>query len=174
MARRGALPARSLGIPMAAKASPAKTDPLAQGSRWIDSFTPYLLYRVTNKLNAKLMGKLRAARVNASQWRVLSVLRAYGTLSMGEIVDSTLMEQPTVSRVVAQLEQEGRVKRRWSTHDSRVAEVTLTELGAEAFNQIHPTAMRHQALAFRGFSDVEIATLRDLLSRIEENIQDYD
>ncbi len=135
---------------MGAEALKVDSESLSRGDNWIDDFTPYLLYRVTSKLNAKLMGKLRASRINPSQWRVLSVLRAYGTLSVGKIVEFTLMEQPTVSRVVAQLEQEGRVVRRWSASDSRVAEVTLTEPGVEAFNEIYPTALRHQSLAFPG------------------------
>lgn len=147
---------------------------LESGDNWIDSFLPYQLYRVTSRLNAKLMGKLKASRTNPSQWRVLSVLRAYGTLSVGQIVETTLMEQPTVSRVVAQLEHDGRVVRRWSAADSRVAEVTLTPRGLAAFEEIVPTALRHQELAFRGFSKQEIATLSGLLARIEQNIEFYD
>jgi DNA-binding MarR family transcriptional regulator len=146
----------------------------SEGDHWIDDFMPYHLYRVTSRLNAKLMGKLKTARINPSQWRVLSVLKAYGTLSVGKIVESTLMEQSTASRVVAQLEEEGRVVRRWSEADSRVAEVTLTQRGVEAFNEIIPTALRHQELAFQGFSREEIDTLSNLLNRIEKNIEFYD
>lgn len=159
---------------MAAETVQDDQNPADTGDNWIDGFMPYHLYRVTSRLNAKLMGKLKANRINPSQWRVLSVLRAYGTLSVGKIVESTLMEQPTVSRVVAQLEQDGRVVRRWSEADSRVAEVSLTRRGVEAFNEIMPTALRHQELAFQGFSPKEIATLASLLSRIEKNIEFYD
>lgn len=147
---------------------------LDTGDNWIDGFMPYHLYRVTSRLNVKLMGKLKASRINPSQWRVLSVLRAYGTLSVGKIVEYTVMEQSTVSRVVAQLEEEGHIVRRWSEADSRVAEVTLTQRGVEAFNEIIPTALRHQELAFQGFSQKEIATLSSLLTRIEKNIEFYD
>jgi MarR family transcriptional regulator, organic hydroperoxide resistance regulator len=147
---------------------------LAEGDNWIDDFVPYQLYRVTSKLNAKLMGKLKAAKVNPSQWRVLSILRAYGTLNVGKLVELTLMEQPTVSRVVAQLEQEGRVERRWSSVDSRVAELTLTPAGAEALEAIIPTALRHQQLALKGFGADEIEAFTAMLSRIEANIEFYD
>ncbi len=147
---------------------------LAEGDTWIDDFVPYQLYRVTSKLNAKLMGKLKAAKVNPSQWRVLSILRAYGTLNVGKLVELTLMEQPTVSRVVAQLEQEGRVERRWSSVDSRVAELTLTAAGAEALEAIIPTALRHQQLALKGFGPDEVAAFTGMLSRIEANIEFYD
>ena len=47
----------------------------------------------------------------------------YGPMSIGGIVETTLMEQPTTSRVVAQLEREGHVGRRLSDRDSRVAEI---------------------------------------------------
>lgn len=147
---------------------------LSLGNRWIDGFMPYHLYRVTSKLNTKLMGKLKANRINPSKWRVLSILRAYGTLSIGKVVELTLMEQPTVSRVVGQLEQDGRLVRCWSKADSRVAELTITPLGVEAFDEIVPTALRHQELAFQGFSAKEIATLSGLLARIEKNIEYYD
>jgi DNA-binding MarR family transcriptional regulator len=159
---------------MTSKAAEDPLDSLSAGDNWIEGFVPYHLYRVTSKLNAKLMGKLKANRINPSQWRVLSVLKAYGTLSIGNVVELTLMEQPTVSRVVAQLEQDGRLVRRWSDADSRVAELTITPLGVEAFNEIIPTALRHQELAFQGFSPKEITVLSGLLERIEKNIEYYD
>jgi DNA-binding MarR family transcriptional regulator len=151
-----------------------RTTALSEGDQWIDGFLPYQLYRVTSKLNAKLIGKLKANHINPSQWRVLSVLRAFGTLSVGRIVDLTLMEQPTISRVVAQLEQDGLLARRWSDADSRVLEVTLTGSGLAAFNEVIPTALRHQELAFQGFSQKEIAALSGMLGRIEKNLEYYD
>jgi DNA-binding MarR family transcriptional regulator len=157
-----------------AKSRTRTTAALTEGDNWIDDFVPYQLYRVTSKLNAKLMGKLKAAKVNPSQWRVLSILRAYGTLNVGKLVELTLMEQPTVSRVVAQLEQEGRIERRWSSVDSRVAELTLTPTGVEALEAIIPTALRHQQLALKGFAPDEIEAFTAMLSRIEANIEFYD
>lgn len=145
-----------------------------RGDNWIEGFVPYQLYRATNRLNAKLLGKLKTQRINPSQWRVLSVLKAYGVLNIGQISEATLMEQPTVSRAVAQLEAKGKVRRRASGEDARITEVSLTDKGVEAFEQIMPTAMRHQALALKGFSPQDIAVLTELLERIESNIDAYD
>lgn len=147
---------------------------LETGDRWLDEFVPYQLYRVTNKLNAKLLNRLRTRRINPSKWRVLSVLKAYGWLSIGRIVETTLLEQPTVSRVVAQLEREKLVARRASTLDSRVAEISLTPEGLEAFSHIVPAALSHQELAFRDISRKDIDTLVEILTKIERNIQFYD
>ena len=149
-------------------------DAAEAGDNWIEDFVPYRLYRVTNRLNAKLLSRLKSIRINPSQWRVLSVLKAFGVLNIGQIADLTLMEQPTVSRVVAQLEGKGGVSRRPSAADARVTEVALTAKGVAAFEHIIPTALRHQQLAFEGFSAKELETLKKLLSKIEKNIESYD
>lgn len=152
----------------------ANPGPSDTGDNWIEDFVPYRLYRVTNRLNAKLLGKLKSMRINPSQWRVLSVLKAYGVLNIGAIADLTLMEQPTVSRVVAQLEAKGGLSRQASSEDARVTEVALTAKGVGAFNEIFPTALRHQQQAFEGFSAKEMSTLTRLLAKIENNIDAYD
>jgi DNA-binding MarR family transcriptional regulator len=145
-----------------------------EANYWLDDFLPYQLYRVTNKLNARLLKRLKKMRINASQWRVLSVLRAYGAMSIGRIVETTLMEQPTTSRVVAQLERLGHVQRRPSERDSRVAEISITAAGLEAFEGIVSAALKHQSLAFENTSAKEIALLVDILQRVENNIAPED
>lgn len=156
--------------------SPAvkRGDTAIDADRWLDDFVPYHLYRVTNKLNARLLKRLKTMRINSSQWRVLSVLRAYGPMSIGRIVETTLMEQPTTSRVVAQLERVGHVKRRLSDRDSRVAEISITAAGMKAFGGIVPAALKHQSLAFQNVSAKEIALLIDILKKIEHNIAPED
>jgi len=101
-------------------------------------------------------------------------LKAYGALSIGEIVEATLMEQPTISRVVSRLEKNGLVGRRASTRDSRMALISLTATGVEAFKQIIPAALRHQEIALDGIGRKEIAQVLAILEKIEANIQASD
>jgi DNA-binding MarR family transcriptional regulator len=144
------------------------------GDLWLDSFFPYRLYRASKKLQLRLQTRLRAMRMSPSQWRVISVLKAYGALSIGEIVEATLMEQPTISRVVSRLEKNGLVTRRPSTRDSRMALISLTTPGVEMFKQIIPAALRHQELALSGIGRKEIALVVATLERIEQNIESSD
>lgn len=162
--------ARTTRRAAAAGSKRAKGEPDIQGNAWLDDFVPYQLYRVTNKLNARLLKRLKTMRINSSQWRVLSVLRAYGPLSIGRIVETTLMEQPTTSRVVAQLERIGHVKRRLHDHDSRVVEISITGAGLQAFEGIVPAALKHESLAFQNISAKETAQLVETLRKIEKNI----
>lgn len=150
---------------------PASGRKLMAGDRWLDDFVPYQLYRVTNKLNARLLNRLRAMHINPSQWRVLSVLKAHGAMSINDIVAATIIAQPTVSRVVTRLERAGKVMRRAASHDSRVVEISLTAEGVAAFRQIVPAALRHQDLAFRGISRKDVSQLVRTLMLIERNIE---
>ena len=142
-----------------------------QGDKWLQGFVPYLIYRITNQLTRRIRGRLRKSGINITRWRVLAVLRAHGELSLGKIVELSVMEQPSVSRVVAQLEREGLVKRKVSKTDSRFINVRLTRAGENAFQNVYPTAEKHQALALDGFSRKEISTLKSYLLRIQENIE---
>lgn len=145
-----------------------------RGDAWLDGYVPYLLYRVTNKLNARLLTRLRATRTNPARWRVLSVLRAHGTLRVNDVVEHTLMGQPTVSRVIAQLEREGRVTRTQDAADSRVTRVALTAKGVATFEAIVPTAIRHQEIALRGLTKADVAAITRVLCQIERNIDGSD
>ena len=142
-----------------------------RGDEWLGTFVPYLLYRTSNQLNQRIRNRLRKSGVNLARWRVLAVLRAYGKLKLGRIVDLTVMQQPSVSRIVTQLEREGLAKRTVSTRDSRVVYVRLTAAGEKAFNEIYPAAQRHQEHALSGFTKKEIKTLITYLRRIQENIE---
>ncbi len=141
-----------------------------RGNDWLASFVPYQLYKATNGLSRLLRGRLRKSGINLARWRVLSVLKAFGPLSIGQIADATSMEQPTLSRVVDQLASEKLVTRSTSPADSRFVYASLTEAGEVAFHAIAPAALQHQQRALQGFTQAEIRTLRTLLRRIQHNI----
>jgi DNA-binding MarR family transcriptional regulator len=144
------------------------------GDLWLDGFFPYRLYRASKKLQLRLQTRLRSLHMGPSQWTVISVLKAYGALSIGEIVEATLMEQPTISRVVTRLEKDGLVSKRASTRDSRMVLISLTTAGIEVFKQIVPAALRHQEIALEGIGRKEIAQVIATLEKIEENIEASD
>ena len=92
-------------------------------------------------------------------------------MNMGQIADRTIIEQPTVSRIVDQLEREGLAFREICDEDSRFVQVMLTQAGEEAFREIYPTASRNQEQALQGFTQQEIKTLISFLERIQNNIE---
>jgi DNA-binding MarR family transcriptional regulator len=91
-------------------------------------------------------------------------------MNIGQIVEHTIIEQPTVSRIVDQLETEGLAFRETSDEDLRFVEVMLTQAGEKAFEKIYPLAHRHQEQALQEFTPEEIKTLVGFLERIQNNI----
>ncbi|KQX25104.1 MULTISPECIES: MarR family winged helix-turn-helix transcriptional regulator [unclassified Sphingomonas] len=143
---------------------------LEAGNNWLADYIPYQIYRVSSRMTARLRKRLQALKINTSEWRALSVMRSYGTLSITQLTDLALMEQPTISRVVLKLEKDGHVVRRASAQDSRVTEVTLTQSGADILAEMAAAAMRHQEHAFHGFTEQELLQLRTTLARINKNL----
>jgi DNA-binding MarR family transcriptional regulator len=137
---------------------------------WLGKFVPYLIYRITGHLNRRLRKELGRSGINIARWRVLAVLEDHGRINISRIAKHTLMEQPTVTRVVDQLEREGLAARETAGGDFRVVEVALTRAGKAAFKKIYPIALRHQQLALEGFKPHEIKDLIAYLERIQNNI----
>jgi DNA-binding MarR family transcriptional regulator len=140
------------------------------GDHWLGKFVPYLIFRITGHLNRNLRNNLRRSRINLARWRVLAVLNDHGRLNISQIVEHTLLEQPTVSRVVDQLQREGLAVRQTGDQDSRFVQVRLTAAGEKAFKEVYPIAIAHQQQALKGFKQREIKTLMGLLERIQNNI----
>ena len=140
------------------------------GDGWLDNYLPYLMYRVSIRLNARLPYRLRALDLNLPEWRILSVLRSYGGLSAAGIAAHSLMEQPVVNRVIAQLVQDGMVSKARASLNNGEIEIRLTPKADETFNEIFPAAQRHQALALNGFEAKEIQAFRATMDKIERNI----
>ena len=141
-----------------------------KGDKWLASFVPYLIYRITSHLDRSLRGRLKRSGINISRWRVLGILKDHGRMNMSQIVEQTIIEQPTVSRIVDQLEREGLAARETCGEDSRFVQVRLTQVGETAFKEIYPIAIKHQNQALMGFEKEEITTLIGYLERININI----
>ena len=107
-----------------------------KGDHWLGKFVPYLMYRITNQLNQSLRRKLRRSGINIARWTVLAVLKDNGRMNIGQIVERTIIEQPTVSRIIDQLEAEGLASRETCVEDSRFVQVTLTAAGEKSFKYI--------------------------------------
>jgi DNA-binding MarR family transcriptional regulator len=142
-----------------------------KGDHWLGKFVPYLIYRITSQHNRLLRKRLKRSGINLARWRVLAVLQDNGRMNISQIVERTIIEQPTVSRIVDQLEREGLAFREICDEDSRFVQVMLTEAGERAFREIYPVATRHQEQGLQDFTQQEIQTLISFLERIQENIE---
>jgi DNA-binding MarR family transcriptional regulator len=118
----------------------------------------------------RLNRRLRAQRTNSSvtltQVSALSALRKCGPLTPGELAAKEGVQPPSMTRVIAALEDYGFVSRRPHPTDGRQAIVELTDQGA--------AYLRAEVSAREAWLDSRLAELdetdRELLTRAAEII----
>lgn len=137
-------------------------------NKWLQRFLSDHLHQLNNQLSRRLRSRLRKEGINISRWRVLMVLQVYRKLDAVDIADLTVMEQPSVRRILVQLEQKGLVKRNIQQEG---AHFVLTAAGEKAFKHIYSAAIGYQELALRGFSRAEGDAFIGFLQRIRANIE---
>ncbi|HMN83223.1 MAG TPA: MarR family transcriptional regulator [Burkholderiaceae bacterium] len=133
-------------------------------------FLPYLLNRVTSRLNVDFQLELHRRGLTLTHWRVLAFLSERDGLPVTELAGMIAADQSTVSRALLRLEREGRIERRPAASDNRVVEVFITDAGRALFHDILPTALRLHQAAVRGIDARELAALSRTLTRILANL----
>ena len=149
---------------------PGETEDIAE-SFDLDGFIPYMLNQIFSQMNVNLRHVLRLFEISVHQWRVLCLLKLRGEISVGEITDSTVMGQSTVSRVIDQLERDGYATRRQQPGNNRVILVALTAFGEEAIDRIFPAAISVHDGAINQFDAEERAKLFSMLHRMLANLR---
>jgi DNA-binding MarR family transcriptional regulator len=135
-------------------------------------FLPYLVLRLSNKLNLDLMADLRRHKINLARWRVLAVLNIRDGQNIGEMSDAAMMEQSALSRTIMRMEEEGFVKRKLLKSDNRYVQVFLTKAGKELFGKLYPIVLRRHDRCVKGMTEAEVSQLLNLLHRALDNLED--
>lgn len=150
----------------------ASDDSLHEGDEtFLDNFIPYVMYRITNRMNMDLQECLRPLKINVSRWRVLCALHAKDGRNMSDLCTFTMMEQSAVSRVIDSMEKENLVIRKLQKQDNRYVQVYLTPKGADIFKEASVPAFSREDLALNGFSEGDRHHLLNLLKQVLNNIQ---
>jgi DNA-binding MarR family transcriptional regulator len=132
----------------------------------LDGFVPFLLNQVTSLFNDRLKAALRSHNVSVPQWRILSLLKIDGPQNINGISEKAVISQPTVSKVIDQLEQAMLVVRRPLAENRRVVQVMLSPQGDAMIDAIFPLAIDARDRALRGVAGTD----RDELVRILQTV----
>ncbi|WP_171947824.1 MarR family winged helix-turn-helix transcriptional regulator [Bradyrhizobium erythrophlei] len=129
-------------------------------------YLPHYLSRLMNILNLRLLEHLRPFDITAAQFRIMQMLDARKSASIGEIARDTVIEQSVVSRIVAQLEERGYALRTKRADNARIVEVRLTREGQKVFSDLRPFFLAIVDDATSVLSPAEKQLLSELLNRI--------
>ena len=92
----------------------------SKASLQLDDMLPYLMNRLVSRLNQNLAEDLRRHGFTFQDWRVIAVLAAHDGANLTELAEATVIPQPSVSRLIANLARRGYVKREIAESDSRI------------------------------------------------------
>jgi DNA-binding MarR family transcriptional regulator len=125
----------------------------------IDSALASALRLSVVRLNRRLRAQRADQTVTLTQLAALSTLKAHGPLTPGELAAYEKVQPPSMTRVLAALEERGLVDRSPHPSDGRQALVELTEAGRDLLEQ--EVRMREAWLSRRlaELSDEERAVL---------------
>lgn len=99
------------------------------------------------RLNRRLRAQRADTSVTLTQLAALSTLKTHGALTPGELAAHEKVQPPSMTRVLARLEEHGLVSRRPHPTDGRQSVVELTTAGRELLAQ--EVRMREAWLARR-------------------------
>ena len=143
------------------------------GEIGLNHFAPYLMNRLMARWNANLADALKPQDITTAKIRTLAVLSVVASATINELSVFAVIEQSTMSRTLDALEEQGYIRRQPRAEDMRIRDVSITEDGRAAFNQMWPTMYDQFLQLFDGVDEAEyrafLTTLHKLLHNIRKN-----
>ena len=101
---------------------------------------------------------------------VLSILAARDGITQREIVEITHLRPPTVSVIIAKMQEEGMIKVEKNPTDRRQTIICLTDYGKEIDSSVIAKIKETDSLAIEGLSEEEVSALMVLLEKMRNNL----
>ena len=132
----------------------------------------YLMKRVSSLMLDGIEAAFEEHGFTFTQWVVLMYVRDGIALTSADICREMRHDSGALTRVIDQLEERGLLARQRSREDRRVVELQLTRAGRETVESLIPITVRCLNAALDIFTRDEVATLKDLLTRMHSHLQD--
>lgn len=134
--------------------------------RFVDGYLGYLLGQANHALYKEFDAHVRAAGLSSIEWRVLATLHDGEPLTVSALAHEVLSKQPTVTKLVQRMCEQGYVKLQADPADQRRTLVASTAAGRKLVRPLVEEARRHEASILRTLGAGEKAALRKLLEKL--------
>lgn len=112
---------------------------------FVHDYLAYLLARASHLISSSFHTQIRDHGLSVMEWRVMASLSDSPPLTISTLADIVLAQQPTVTKLVARMVDQGWVTRECSTQDKRKTLVALTPQGRTAVAPLLVLAKQHEA-----------------------------
>ncbi|SIT29296.1 homoprotocatechuate degradation operon regulator HpaR [Achromobacter sp. MFA1 R4] len=124
---------------------------------------PHLLLYARETLMAHFRPVLNAAGVTEQQWRVLRTLSEVGALEPNQIARACQILSPSLTRMLAGMEEQGLIKRTRSSADQRRQEISLTAKSHKLIDRMRP-------MVDAKYQEIEAKIGKELLDRLYRDV----
>jgi MarR family transcriptional regulator, organic hydroperoxide resistance regulator len=133
--------------------------------RFVDEHLSALLGRASAVISAEFHQDVRRHRMPVPQWRVMAALFEGRGMSLSELSELTLINQPTITRLVQRLEAAGFLRKASDLGDRRAVRVSLTKRGHEKVRELIALAKARQKRILQGLDEEKLkASLHYLIA----------
>ncbi|HKQ29344.1 MAG TPA: MarR family winged helix-turn-helix transcriptional regulator [Burkholderiales bacterium] len=109
--------------------------------------------------------------VPLAEWRLLAALVVNAPASVNALAAALSTDKGWISRTTASLVDKGLAATRPDPSDARSFQIVLTPAGRALHKRILPAALERQRKLLEAFSDKELATLDELLTRLQKQAE---
>ena len=137
--------------------------------RFVDDYLGYLLGQANYALYKDFDAHVRAAGLSSIEWRVLATLHDSPPLTVGQLANEVLSKQPTVTKLVQRMAEQGWVGLQGDAGDQRCTRVAATPAGKRLVKPLVDEARQHEARMLRALATTEKLALRKLLEKLTQH-----
>ena len=139
---------------------------MSQGTRFVDEDLGTLLGQANHALYKEFDGHVRAAGLSSVEWRVLATLHDSPPLTISQLALEVLSKQPTVTKLVQRMAEQGWVALRADPADQRRTLVAASPSGRRLVRPLLEKARAHESQMLRALAATEQAALKKLLAKL--------
>jgi DNA-binding MarR family transcriptional regulator len=134
--------------------------------RFVEGYLGYLLGQANHALYKDFDAHVRAAGLSSIEWRVLATLHDGGPLTVSQLAHEVLSKQPTVTKLVQRMTEQGWVGLQADPADQRRTLVVATTAGKRLVRPLVIKARSHEAAMLSTLEASEKAALKKLLAKL--------
>jgi DNA-binding MarR family transcriptional regulator len=137
------------------------------GAIRLDRFLPYRVARLDDRLLIKNSNlHVGRYRLTTKEWKILSIIAAYGPMTPAEIRRRGTQDKSTISWSIKRLEQRAFLVKRPTPGDGRTFEVALAKAGWAYYEAIVPKARALERDVLKLLTPAELKEFRRLVEKL--------
>jgi DNA-binding MarR family transcriptional regulator len=134
--------------------------------RFVDQYLGYLLGQANHALYKEFDAQVRAAGLSSIEWRVLATLHDGEPLTVSQLAHEVLAKQPTVTKLVQRMSEQGWVTLHADPADQRRTLVVVTAAGRKLVRPLVGKARAHETAMLSTLAASEKVALKKLLGKL--------